>query len=327
MVLEAVFTKALLIPLMRKWFEKVLYIYETVQMENERNAPGVERGEPRPNFKHYLPDTDKRIERLRRLVNKRPVVIILDGPSVQELEKRITELDGCDICYFGLNDFRIPEKHILQKINRKYSVVMVSGKMSREGERPDIVEVVDFLERQEDNMFISEPDIRALEMARGITLKEFIRKYDQKILFYTGMPCATITIGSGLLFPLPSREYPLHFLRQSSFTILLSLALIGEPSIVAVFGGDDGQINVSELHYRGSGPIDVTELAVADSLAFDTRLFNITMPLILVNVHKTYHLKPVDIINCSTQSHYTPLRNLSYDETFALFKTIKRVAG
>ena len=318
--------KALLTPLMRKWFEKVIYLFESVQMENERNVSGVGRGERRPDFSHYLPDTEKRIERLRLLVNKRPLVIILHGPSVQELEARINELDGCDICYFGLNAFRIPETHILQKINRNYTAVMVSGKIGREGERPDIVEVVDFLERQEDNIFISEPDMRALEKAQGITMDEFIMKYDRKIIFYTGLPGTTLTIGSSLLFPVPSREYPLHFLRQSSFTILLSLALIGEPSMVAVFGGDGGRTNIPELHYRGSGADDVTEAATADSLAFDTRLFNITMPMILDNVRKTYGLTPVDIINCSMQSNYTPLRKLSYDDTFALLKSFNRVA-
>jgi len=44
-------------------------------------------------------------------------------------------------------------------------------------------------------------------------------------------------------------------------------------------------------------------------------------------VYKLYDLEPVDIINCSLQSHYTPLRKLTYDETFALLKQSESNTG
>ncbi len=252
-VLGKIIMKVLLIPELKKWFERVVYLYETVQIKNERDMLDQKQEVSRLNFKHYLPDTDKRIERLRQLINKRPVAIILHGPSITELEQRIIELQDCDICYFGLNYFSIPEKHILQKINRTYSVVMVSG-IPRPGDHVDMDDAINFLERQDNNVFISETDsIRPLEMTHGLRLDEFIKKYDKKLLFFTGTPTTSITIGNGLLLPVPSIEYPLHFLRQSSASMLLSLAIIGEASLVIVFGGDGGKINTPGLHYRGSG--------------------------------------------------------------------------
>ncbi len=125
--LGKIIVKVLFIPGVKRWFERVLQVYEIVRLEKELDILNGKQEVPMLNFRHYLPDTEERIERLRRVINKRPVAIILHGPSVTELEERITELDDCDICYFSLNAFRVPEKHILQKINRNLSIVMYSA--------------------------------------------------------------------------------------------------------------------------------------------------------------------------------------------------------
>lgn len=323
-VLGKIIMKVLLSPGLKKWFERTIQLFETVQIKNERDMLNRKQEVSRLSFKHYLPDTKERIERLRRVINKRPVAIILHGPSIKELEARISELQGCDICYFGVNAFRVPEEHILQKIDRNYSVVMVSG-IFRKGDTI-IDDAIDFLERQEDNIFISERDsILSLEMTHGINLHEFIKKYDEKLLFFTGTPSTVMTIGGGLLLQNPSIEYPLHFLRQSSLGILLPLALIGQASNVVVFGGDGGRINEPELHFRETGET-FPESVYEESLTFDAKRFNLTMPPMLEKVYRIYNLSPVDIINCSVQSNYTPLKKLSYDETFALLKSLERVA-
>jgi hypothetical protein len=130
----------------------------------------------------------------------------------------------------------------------------------------------------------------------------------------------------GVFLQAPTIEYPLHFPFQNSLSILLSLALIGEAPMVVVFGGDGGRINGGELYYRGSGE-GMPESAAEYNLINDTRVFNASMPWILARIYEIYNLRPVDIINCSLQSHYTPLRKLSYDETFALLKSFKRDTG
>ncbi len=325
-VLGKTIVKILCIPGLRKWFGRVIQLYDAVQIENESGFLTGEQ-EARLNFGHYLLDTEERIERLRRVVNKRPVAIILHGPSAKELEARITELENCDICYFSLNTFRPVEKHILQRINRTLSVVMVSAILAGSNTRNnDVNDFIDFLERQEDNIFISERDsFRPLE-SQGFDLDEFVNKYDKKLLFFTGTPTTSITIGSGLFLRTPSIECPLHFLRQSSFSILLSLALIGEAPMVVVFGGDGGRIKGEELYFRDSAS-SLPESFIEQHLMFDTRVFNMTMPLMLEKIHKMYNLKPVDIINCSLQSHYTALKKLSYDETLALLKSFKKGIG
>lgn len=306
--------------------KKILEFYEEVQTVNTSNK----KEEVRPlNFKHYLPGTEERIKKLRKVINKRPVAIVLPGSSVRELEQRIRELKDCDVCYSGLNAFSIVEKHILQKINRNLSIAMCSS-------YPEIEmnNIIDFLERQEDNIFISaEKSFQLAQRKKALKdfdLDKFIEKYDKKLLFFTFVRTPFILTMRGTLLPqIPNREYPLHFRTINSFSILLSLALIGGASKVVIFGGDGGRINTQEHHFRKSD-FEIlresdfeTQNLISQSYMIDTKVFNAMMPLILKRIYKIYNLEPVDIINCSERSHYTPFRKLSYDETFALLKSLK----
>ena len=321
--------KVLYIPIVRRRIEEISRVYEfdlivfdEYGMARDRDMYLIDqKQEVNLNFSHYLPNTEERIERLRRVINKRPVAIILHGPSLEELEERITELKDCDICYFGLNDFWVTEKHILQKIDRNFPIVMCSAIGYRS---PQMNNVIDFLERQEDNIVIRDTYYAPITLGE-FDLDKFIEKYDKKLLFFTSI-FTSIRIRYGLFLPIPSIGYPLHFPRQNSFSIMLSLALIGEAPMVVVFGGDGGRINRRELYFRECA-LGYPESAQEQSLAKDTRAFNVTMPLILDKIYKIDNLRPIDIVNCSEQSHYTPFRKLSYDETFALLKSFKKDAG
>ena len=141
--LRKIIVNVLLIPGVNRWFERIIQIYEIALIAKELDMLNRKQ-EVRLNFRHYLPDTEERIERLRRVINKRPVGIILHGASIAELEGRITELEDCDICYFSLNAFRGIEEHILQKINRNLSLIMCSAAPGKQ-----MNDIIDFLERQE----------------------------------------------------------------------------------------------------------------------------------------------------------------------------------
>jgi len=308
----------------------IFYIEKELDMFDKKQKAGM-------NFSHYLPDTEERIERLRAVINKRPVGIVLYGASVAELEARITELEDCDICYFGLNAFRVVEKNILQKISRNFSLVMCAAAPGQQ-----VNDIVEFLDRREDNILFSEkvsfhpPEgdpLHPQRMPQGFNYDEFIKKYDKKLLFFNGAP-ANLLVRSGLFLWVPSRKYPLHFPEEISLSIMIVLALIGGASRVVVFGGDGGRTNTRELYFRQSDPAyqhlshhQYTEQDMEQIIQGDTRWFNAMMPIIMERVYKLYDLKPVEIINCSPQSHYTPLRKLTYDETFALLKEPKKDTG
>lgn len=316
-LLRGIITGVLLIPGVKKCFEKIAQSCKAAQVKKELHKFDGKQEAGKINFRHYLPNTEARIERLRRVINARPVAILLPGPSIGELERRISELENCDICYFGVNDFRIMETYILQKINRNLSLAMCTA---APGERLD--DNIDFLERREDNIFVSERgSFQAKGMPEGFHLGRFMGKYDKKLLFLNTVPIPVID--GRLVIQVPTQKCPLHFPRQNSLSILLALALIGEASKVVIFGGDGGKTNTGELYFRPSDPGE-RHFAPEQAIVTDTRVFNETMPSVMDRIYKIYNLRPVEIINCSVQSHYTPFRKTSYDEVFNLLKHFAR---
>lgn len=318
-ILRKIIIRILFIPGIQRRLGKICDFYETVQIKTGVfSRDSREQKVCQMNFRHYLPNTEERIERLRRVINKRPVAIILPGFSARELEERIGELKDCDICYAGLNTFWPIEKYILKKISRHLSIVMNSADPGGEMDN-----IVDFLERPEDNIFISEKDSwRKKKIPEGFGLDNFIKKYDKKLLFFVATAALLPIIIRGesvFLQQVPTMKYPLHFLKQDSLSILLSLAVIGGASKVVLFGADGGRVNPRELYFREADTKNRI-FGSEDDLRIGTRIFNETMSLILEEIYKVYNLKPIDIINCSEQSHYTPFRKLSYDKTFALLK-------
>ncbi len=251
------------------------------------------------DFSHYLPDTEKRIERLRSLVNKRSVVILLPGGSIAELEDRIEELRGYDICYWGINESTRVEKALLGKIGQQYSVVMNSA-----GPVHQMDSIIPFFERQGNNLLISEKNSF---MREWFDYEGFIKQYDEKLLFFQAERYEKDNL-------IPNREYPLHFHAQSSFSILLSLAVIGQATKVFFWGGDGGKIEDFDLYFSGY------KVSSEGALVQDANRFNETMPLIMERVYELYELSPVDIFNCSINSHYTPFQRISCDEGFTILR-------
>ena len=258
------------------------------------------------DFSHYLPNTEKRIERLRAIINKRPVAIMALGYSLTELENRIEELRDCDICYVGMNTFLIPDKHIVQRIGKNLSVAMAPN---IPGLPSQIDNVVSFLERQDENIFITdEPALRQPGFPQWYSRDRFVQKYDGKLLVYDA-----VWGGNPLYDHVPSPEYPLHFSAYNSLTMLLSLVVIGGSSKIALFGADGGGPYYRQdeiMQSYGDSPNQ-------EALWADAINFNRVMGNILEKVYKTYGVPAVDIVNCSPMSGYEVFSKLSYDETFA----------
>jgi len=250
--------------------------------------------------KDYLPNSEKRINHLRKIIYGRPVVILAAGPSINELEKRISELRDADICYFGLNSF-IQETYILQQIEKHLSVYMDSCYKNIPF---TIKNIIDFLNRDEDNMFISSFWLDAFGLLdNDFDLNQFLSKYDRKLIFFYLIKERTV----------PDSDHPLHFYLGNSLQMLIQLAMLGKASRIVLFGADGYcKENIEKYYYRqgeyGTSP--------RENLIHDTKWFNATMPIATRNIYKTYNLAPIDILNCSENSFYTPFPKVSYDDAF-----------
>ncbi|MBI3558766.1 hypothetical protein HY085_00045 [Candidatus Gottesmanbacteria bacterium] len=250
-------------------------------------------------FKDYLPNAAARVKRLRRIVNGRPVAILVAGPSIRQLEKEIRKLKDADICYFGLNSFTVQENHILGKIGKRMSLTMCSA---RAGIADEIVNITNYLDRTDENIFISSfwRDTFGI-MPDGFNLPSFLRKYDKKLLFFSVDHRQTV----------PNFHHPLHFMVGNSLTVLIQLAIIGRASKVVIFGADGYCPNRKRdrQYYR---PTEQKANPMENLVRDTNRSFNPVMPIALRNLYKTYELKPIEILNCSPKSQYTPFPTVTY---------------
>lgn len=253
------------------------------------------------NFSHkeYLPNSERRIEYLRRVVRGRPVAILAAGPSIYELEKRITALKDIDICYFGMNNFPLQENNILQKIGKRFSLV-VNG--AREGMPEYISDGIKFLDRNEDNVYLSTfyRDTFGLLEAE-FDLDIFLKKYDKKLIF----------VSSDWNRDLPDSDRPLHFIMGNTLLGLINMALIGGASRIILFGADGYCPSDEDVYYYRQN--ERTPSPRADLINDTNKFFNPVAQISVKNILRTYALSPVDILNCSPKSFYTPFPKINYD--------------
>ncbi len=257
------------------------------------------------NSPDYLPHSEKRLEYLRKIIRGRPVAILAAGPSIAELEKRIGELRQADICYFGMNSFFVQEDHILQKISKHFSVIAAGA---NQGLPPVFDRIVGFLNRNRDNLFVSSfYESRFDLLGKDFDLKKFLREYDEKLLFVSARTGRAT----------PSSRQPLHFPIGNTLAGLILLALIGKASKIVLFGADGFcRKDVLEHYYR---PAEILVVPVPnEALILDTnRHFNPVLPAAVHRIYQAYGLPPVEILNCSEKSFYTPFPTISYDHAFA----------
>ncbi len=249
----------------------------------------------------YLPNSEKRINHLRKIIDGRPVAILAAGPSIKELEKGISELHHADVCYFGFNR-NVQEKYILQQIDKHVSVCMNS---CRESIPESIKGIIDFLNRDEDNMFVSSFWRNTFELIDSdFDLHQFLSKYDRKLIFFSLSRERTV----------PNSDHPLHFIVSNSLLALIQVAIIGKASRIVLFGADGYcKENIEEYYYRQ----EQYKSSPRENLINDTnKYFNPIAPIAIRNIYETYNLAPIDILNCSENSFYTPFPKVSYDDAF-----------
>lgn len=261
------------------------------------------------NFSHYLPDTAKRLVMFKnQVVNGRPVAIVLPGFSVYELEERIEEFRDFDICYASINEWRLLEQDILNKIDKRVCILF-------NGAGPDwyIDDECSYLERPDDNIFITER--LNFKENDGENLNRLYSKYNKKLLIFTSFYASGIER--------PCEDFPLHIMRENSLSILTALITIAEPSAIIYFGADGGRITDEGLYHKNINDfIHPDGLLPELSLMRDTRWFNRNMKVTLGYTAKTHKVKIPEIINCSEKSYLDLFPKFSYTKTIEYLRRI-----
>lgn len=258
------------------------------------------------------------LDTLKKVVNNRSLAICYHGKSATVLEDRIQEFKPFDICWSGINDFWIMEHFILEQIGEQFDIVICSAKENLVPDKPHI----EFLNRKDDNLFVTElvsfyPSQVDKNFAVGIGVNGFIKHHDKKLFLFTAdrSPDAMM---------MPNKEHPTHFLAQASFTILISLGIIGGAKEIFLFG-TDGATHVDYTQYpkrtesvngiKGQGQSE------RGRLVFDTEIFQNTMLQIVRNVCQTYECIVPPIYHVGEKSYYGVFPTVSYDECLSILKS------
>jgi len=180
--------------------------------------------------------------------------------------------------------------------------------------------ITNFLDRDEDNMFISSSSDNTFELLdKSFKREQFLDCYDKKLLF----------VSAGTKKTIPNNEYPLHFMRSNSLLVLIQMAIIGKASNIVLFGADGHCGENPKKYYYRQNEYEAQKWSKTDLLLINDTMcqFNPIAPGAIKNVRKTYDLAPINILNCSKKSFYTSFPKISYDEALKYLVTGKKIIG
>lgn len=262
----------------------------------------------------YSPDIPARLDRLRRVIGQRDVFILLHGPSVKDLEDRIKEFAGRDICFMTGHSFALFESALLSTIERKVELVMVTNSlcMSRH-----VDQVQAYLERTTNNMLLTGRHCFDLCTAEDVDSATIEQKFDDKLLMFP-------TPGS---FAVPTPTTPLSFPIGNTLACMLPFLVLGEAKRIFLFGADGVSRDAADGHLRyGTGhpdyrrdPIGNREgRMVAMNLLTDTLTFDHVAELSIQGASLLFDLPVPPIYNVSPRSHLGLFPKIDIDECIAL---------
>ena len=283
--------------------------------EARRTAQHVRASTPLSDHKYwpdqYLANTPERIERLKELIRGRDVALLAHGPSIAGLEERIGELADRDVCYVSVNRFGVLESGILEKIGRLVEIVCPTNPTEFQVQGDKIIE---FLERDEDNMVISScygiaglPEVLPSGMS-------FTEQFDEKLLFFY----------SAHHFPaIPS--HPLHFIPANTPSVLIPLLQLGEPRRIYFFGGDGGadldqggpshyRMDTEEFRQQRN---ETTYARFREKLVVDAEMFNEICEFSVIWTAAFHGVEQAPVYTVSPNSNFQVFPRIDYDRALA----------
>lgn len=248
------------------------------------------------------------LDQFKQKINKRPVIIMLHGASIKNMENYICELKDLDVCYCSLNFFPIIEDFILSKINKQLDFVYDTShidsryvqKFHAKARIPRLSKYLD----NKNNIFITTKTV--LHNIMFITGFDYFGiKYHQQILLVDNLQIYT--------------SFP------NSALTLLGLSIIGEASkiILCGFDGYNHSIPNIDTYYKPALQIIDKSLAGTSHCPHLNDETNSIEKETLDNLDifcQCYKIKQPPIFNCSEKSNYTIFPKIKYSELVNIIK-------
>ncbi len=240
-------------------------------------------------------------------IKNKTCLVVLLGKSVEELEERIESFKDADIVWCSISNFDIPQKYILDKINKKIEIVYDSGTVANAEDyerKYRLPRLSKYLDKEENNLYIStNNDKNNLYELRERIAPEFNLKYRNKIIY-------TSEIG----------------IDPNSFCVSLHLYIaclykLGCSQVI-LFGADGDKPHTYNNHIDSYYKSDLIK---ADKIACGNLVYNLVGDSDNINksyvplLTKTLGYVP-EVLNCSLDSSYSVFKKVSYDKVINLLK-------
>ena len=196
----------------------------------------------------YFQGARGRLERLREVIGGRDVAVLLQGPSLTELEARREELRDQDVAFATINSLRPVMSRILEPIGRDLSVLFSANPACI---APFYESLASWLVGSSPTMLVTQWFALTRLPEIGITPADFLQRFDQSLLGIDGTA-------------LPSPSHPLHFLSGNSLAVLLPILVIGRARRIFLFGADGGAHPDSEDCYFYDRDVEESELEATE---------------------------------------------------------------
>ena len=133
-----------------------------------------------------------KLEQVQQRLNRRPVLILLHGKSIAELEDNIVDMKDLNVCYCSINYFTLIEEHILNRIDRRLDFVYDSSFIPDEYRQNfeckyRLPRVKGFLDSSKDKFFITTKG-NLERMCVDTGNEDFIVKYENQIFLIDDLP-------------------------------------------------------------------------------------------------------------------------------------------
>jgi len=231
--------------------------------------------------------------------NNKTILVVIHGRSIEELETRIDEFKNVKCTWASMSTFDIPQKYILDRIDKKFNVVFDSSTVKNEREyelEVRIPRLIKYLSENKENKYIcTKTDKNNLFNLRSRLVLGFNENFKDQIIY-------TEDLG---IDPNP--------FCVSLHLYIACLVKMGFSRII-LFGADGGGKwgNSIESYYKWEEIKKDKEIAgnLSYNMVGDSNNINSSFEPLM---KQSLGFVP-EIINCSPGSVYSAFKNISYSE-------------
>jgi len=244
-------------------------------------------------------ESDETTERLTKAIGERTVALCLNGASIKELEERIEDFAHFDLCWMGINRFSHIEKSILAKAVKAFDIVFC---MSEQDIPKRVGDIREFLGCDKTHLLVT--TLCAMTWLDAAERNWLLDVHGDQLYLMPRLLCRP--------------AYPI------SLEIIISELIKAEVGRLILFGAD-GYLEPG-MEGRSDDEIIRWDQQKMLSTYYDSEFFKnerratgVAVGTVRFNRDFRYAPDKMQIINCSSGSHYAHIPRMTYDGLWSMF--------